>query len=66
MDIYLILAENIAKQWSLNRDEQDKFAVTSQNKCEAAQKTGVFDAEIVPVSVPQRKGKAYYCLTLYI
>jgi acetyl-CoA C-acetyltransferase len=49
-------AENVAKQWQITRDEQDKFAVASQNKAEAAQKAGRFKDEIVPVTVKSRKG----------
>jgi len=49
-------AENIVEKWSLTREEQDQFAVTSQNRAEAAQKAGKFDDEIVPVTVPNRKG----------
>ncbi|XP_076010984.1 acetyl-CoA acetyltransferase, cytosolic [Genypterus blacodes] len=49
-------AENVANQWSISREEQDLFAVRSQNKAEAAQKAGHFDQEIVPVSVSSRKG----------
>ncbi len=48
-------AENIARQWQLTRDEQDAFAVASQNKAEAAQKAGRFKDEIVPVTVKTRK-----------
>lgn len=51
-----ITAENVAKQWGVSREEQDQFAVTSQNRTEAAQKAGHFDQEIVPVIVPSRKG----------
>lgn len=51
-----ITAENIAEQWNLTREEQDKFALESQQKAEAAQKAGKFQAEIVPVVIPQRKG----------
>ncbi|PRD43898.1 acetyl-CoA C-acyltransferase [Phyllobacterium phragmitis] len=51
-----ITAENIARQWQLSRDEQDSFAVASQNKAEAAQKAGRFKDEIVPVTVKTRKG----------
>ncbi|MGK2923147.1 MAG: acetyl-CoA C-acetyltransferase [Methyloceanibacter sp.] len=50
-------AENVAKQWQLTRDEQDKFAVASQNKAEAARKAGKFKDEIVPVTVKTRKGE---------
>lgn len=46
----------MAKQWKVSREEQDQFAVQSQNKTEAAQKAGHFDQEIVPVTVPSRKG----------
>jgi acetyl-CoA C-acetyltransferase len=49
-------AENIAKQWQITRQQQDEFAVGSQNKAEAAQKAGRFKDEIVPVTVKTRKG----------
>jgi acetyl-CoA C-acetyltransferase len=49
-------AENVARQWQLTRDEQDRFAVASQNKAEAAQNAGRFKDEIVPVTVRGRKG----------
>src|SRR5690606_25749116 len=49
-------AENVARQWQLTREEQDRFAVASQNKAEAAQKAGRFRDEIVPVTVKTRKG----------
>ncbi len=51
-----ITAENIARQWQLSRDEQDQFAVASQNKAEAAQKAGRFADEIVPFVLKTRKG----------
>jgi acetyl-CoA C-acetyltransferase len=51
-----ITAENIARQWQLSRDEQDAFAVSSQNKAEAAQKAGRFAEEIVPFVLKTRKG----------
>ncbi len=51
-----ITAENVAKQWQLSREEQDVFAVGSQNKAEAAQKEGRFKDEIVPFIVKGRKG----------
>ena len=41
-------AENVARQWQITREEQDKFAVASQNKAEAAQKAGKFKDEIAP------------------
>ncbi len=49
-------AENVARQWQISRDEQDRFAVASQNKAEAAQKAGRFQDEIVPVTIETRKG----------
>ncbi len=49
-------AENIANRWQITRQDQDVFAVASQNKAEAAQKAGKFDAEIVPVTIKGRKG----------
>jgi acetyl-CoA C-acetyltransferase len=49
-------AENIASRWQITRGDQDVFAVASQNKAEAAQKAGKFDAEIAPVTVKGRKG----------
>jgi acetyl-CoA C-acetyltransferase len=49
-------AENVAKQWQITRQQQDEFAVASQNKAEAAQKTGRFKDEIVPVTIKGRKG----------
>jgi acetyl-CoA C-acetyltransferase len=49
-------AENVATRWQLTRDEQDAFAVASQNKAEAAQKAGRFKDEIVPVTIASRKG----------
>jgi acetyl-CoA C-acetyltransferase len=49
-------AENVARQWQLTREEQDAFAVASQNKAEAAQKAGKFKDEIVPVIIKGRKG----------
>jgi acetyl-CoA C-acetyltransferase len=49
-------AENVAQKWQITREEQDKFAVASQNKAEAAQKAGRFKDEIVPVKIATRKG----------
>jgi acetyl-CoA C-acetyltransferase len=51
-----ITAENVAKKWQLSREEQDGFAVASQNKAEAAQKEGRFRDEIVAFTVKTRKG----------
>ena len=50
-------AENVARQWQLSREEQDRFALASQNKAEAAQKAGRFSDEIVPVTIKSRKGE---------
>lgn len=52
-----ITAENIAQQWNITKEEQDKFAAHSQLKTEVAQKEGKFKEEIVPISIPQRKGE---------
>jgi acetyl-CoA C-acetyltransferase len=49
-------AENVAQQYQVTREDQDKFAVASQNKAEAAQKSGRFKDEIVPVTIKTRKG----------
>lgn len=49
-------AENIATKWQISRDEQDEFAVSSQNKAEAAQRAGKFRDEIVAVTVSSKKG----------
>ena len=49
-------AENIAARWQITREDQDHFAVASQNKAEAAQSSGRFDAEIAPVTIKGRKG----------
>jgi acetyl-CoA C-acetyltransferase len=50
-------AENVAKKYEISRAQQDEFAVASQNKAEAAQKSGRFSDEIVPVMIAQRKGE---------
>lgn len=49
-------AENVAEQWAITREAQDAFALDSQTKAAAALASGRFDAEIVPVSVPQKRG----------
>jgi acetyl-CoA C-acetyltransferase len=49
-------AENVAEQWQITREQQDEFAVASQNKAEAAQKAGKFKDEITPVTIKTRKG----------
>ncbi|WP_373186680.1 acetyl-CoA C-acetyltransferase, partial [Halopseudomonas sp.] len=51
-----ITAENLVNKYQISREEQDAFAAASQQKAVAAQEAGHFDAEITPVSVPQRKG----------
>ena len=51
-----VTAENVAEKWQISRDQQDEFAVGSQNKAEAAQKAGKFADEITPVTVRARKG----------
>ena len=51
-----VTAENVAREYSIGRQEQDEFAAASQQKAEAAIKSGRFADEIVPVSIPQRKG----------
>lgn len=52
-----ITAENLVEQYGISREEQDTFAVNSQQKAVRAQQNGEFDSEIVPVSIPQRKGE---------
>jgi acetyl-CoA C-acetyltransferase len=52
-----VTAENVAREWQITREQQDKFAVASQNKAEAARKSGRFKDEIVPVVVIERKGE---------
>ena len=49
-------AENVAQQWQISREQQDEFAVASQNKAEAAQKAGKFADEIIPFVIKTRKG----------
>jgi len=51
-----VTAENVAKEYGITREQQDAFAALSQNKAEAAQKSGRFDDEIVPIMIPQKKG----------
>ncbi|HCV8561473.1 TPA: acetyl-CoA C-acetyltransferase [Staphylococcus aureus] len=52
-----ITAENLVEQYGISREEQDTFAVNSQQKAVRAQQNGEFDSEIVQVSIPQRKGE---------
>ena len=49
-------AENVAQKWQITREQQDQFAAASQQKAEAAQKSGRFKDEIVPVKIQARKG----------
>ena len=56
-DIHMgITAENIAKQWQITREQQDEFALASQNKAEAAQKAGKFKDEITAITIASKKG----------
>jgi len=59
-------AENVANKWQITRDEQDAFAVASQNKAEAAKKAGKFTDEIVPVTIKTRKGETVVSEDEYI
>ena len=49
-------AENVAEKWQIGREQQDEFALASQNKAEAAQAAGKFDDEVIPFTVKTRKG----------
>jgi acetyl-CoA C-acetyltransferase len=51
-------AENVAVEWKIEREAQDRMALASQQKAVAAQQAGFFDAEICPVTLPQKKGEA--------
>ena len=51
-----ITAENVAKRYGISREDQDKFALQSQQRWAAAHEKGLFAEEIIPVEVPQRKG----------
>jgi acetyl-CoA C-acetyltransferase len=55
-----VTAENVAKEYVVTREEQDEFAVRSQNKAEAAQKAGRFKDEIIPFEIPSRKGPVVF------
>jgi acetyl-CoA C-acetyltransferase len=59
-------AENVAEKWQISRDEQDAFAVASQNKAEAAQKAGKFADEIAAFTVKTRKGETIVDADEYI
>ena len=51
-----ITAENVAEKYGISREEQDEFAAASQQKAVAAREAGYFDGQVIPVSIPQRKG----------
>src|SRR5258705_2939210 len=55
-----VTAENVARKWNISRQEQDEFAAASQQKAEAAQKAGRFRDEIVPITIPTRKGDVIF------
>ncbi|RZI40833.1 acetyl-CoA C-acetyltransferase [Herbaspirillum sp. HC18] len=55
-----VTAENVAKKFGVSRQEQDEFAVASQNKAEAAQKAGKFKDEIIPLEIPSKKGSIVF------
>ena len=57
-------AENVARQWQITRQQQDEFAVVSQNKAEAAMAAGKFKDEIVPVTIKSRKGSRAWVLAM--
>jgi len=59
-------AENVAREWQITREQQDKFAAASQNKAEAAKKAGRFKDEIAPVTVKTRKGETVVDTDEYI
>ena len=61
-----VTAENVAREWQITREEQDKFAVASQNKAEAARKAGRFKDEIAPVTIKTRKGETVVDTDEYI
>ena len=59
-------AENVAEKWQITREQQDQFAVASQNKAEAAQKAGRFKDEIAPVTISGKKGDTVVASDEYI
>ena len=61
-----VTAENVAQKWQITRESQDRFAVASQNKAEAARRSGRFSDEIVPVTVKERKGEKVVAQDEYI
>lgn len=61
-----VTAENVARKFGISRQEQDEFALASQNKAEAAQKAGKFKDEILPLEIPQKKGTIIFDADEYI
>ncbi|MEM1370850.1 MAG: acetyl-CoA C-acetyltransferase [Pseudomonadota bacterium] len=61
-----VTAENVAKEFQITREQQDEFAVASQNKAEAAKKAGRFTDEIAPVTIKTRKGETVFSEDEYI
>ncbi|HCY63377.1 MAG TPA: acetyl-CoA C-acetyltransferase [Oxalobacteraceae bacterium] len=61
-----VTAENVAKKYEISRQEQDEFAVASQNKAEAAQKAGKFKDEILPLEIPHKKGTIVFDTDEYV
>ncbi|WP_375201996.1 acetyl-CoA C-acetyltransferase [Hyphococcus sp.] len=61
-----VTAENLAEKYQITREEQDAFAVASQNKAEAAKKEGKFEEEITPVTIKTRKGEIVFAEDEYI
>src|ERR1700730_12282105 len=59
-------AENVARQWQITREEQDRFAVASQNKAEADKNAGKLKDEIAPVTIKTRKGETVFAEDEYI
>jgi acetyl-CoA C-acetyltransferase len=59
-------AENVAREWQITREQQDRFAVASQNKAEAARKAGRFKDEIVAVTIKEKKGEKVVDMDEYI
>lgn len=57
-DVHMgVTAENLAEEYGISREEQDRYAAQSQNRTERAMEQGLFDEEIIPVEIPQRKGE---------
>lgn len=61
-----VTAENLAEKYQISREDQDAFAVASQNKAEAAKKEGKFEEEITPVTIKTRKGDIVFAEDEYI